>query len=776
MRRRNPTFGARPHARSARALVISALRTSAIVAPLVWAASANAQPLDTAPPLPNVLLLLDTSGSMEKMIDGTDPELAANNPMPGLTYGAACNATQSAPNRWGIAVQALTGDFNTYTCVDMPRKVGTGFDTEFSIGGQHPYDLGYYLDYHRPAQPIDATHSCIMGHDGSALTGWPTKAVPYPTQVNSDFSAAAIQGYSMDLTTKTYSIANKCTFNQQPNGALDAAASIIRFGLMTFDSDPNIPTGSTGTGVSVTTASPLTFTNLSDPFTGTWSYYDGWDANSATKAAHGRPGGCASDPFFEVGAKNPAAPPWEGRMIRFADPSTPTQLGIVNGQIQSAIGTVRPWGANPIAGLMDDAKFYLWNDAQGPNGITNGDPLAKGGCRPEYIILLTHAAPNEEIQPYCQSAGGKCPYDYAENIAFGLAQGAYDPSAGLVANAQSSASSGPKVLTFVIGFSMADFKKPDNTAASCKDVLNADGTVNTAICSNPAQQATYGSCCTLEKIAVAGGTTQAYFADSKGDLDYALGSIFGLITRNVTTRTTPVTSVSSGVIGSAGGSQSALFQAQFTPSPAVPWSGNVTRQRSVCSFAGSSLSTPAQPIDATKGDDFAHNLDANQSSTRHVLLVEPYAGGAVVRNSKRTIRPYMKGTGSPSATGAGFDNLTLYDGQEYTFDYIATQGSPAVDTSKITTDALGLSGCPITIPGSTAFDAVPTKANASFPTCPFSADLARCPASSNPSSNLRTSVRKITPACVSSTRRRLRKKSVTPNSSSSWRICWLSGG
>ncbi len=30
---------------------------------------------DMAPPLPNVLLLLDTSGSMERMIDGSDPHL-----------------------------------------------------------------------------------------------------------------------------------------------------------------------------------------------------------------------------------------------------------------------------------------------------------------------------------------------------------------------------------------------------------------------------------------------------------------------------------------------------------------------------------------------------------------------------------------------------------------------------------------------------------------------------------------------------------------------------
>src|SRR5690349_9951122 len=75
---------------------------------LLIPSAASAQQLDVSPPLPNVLVLLDTSGSMEKMIDGTDPEANA-------TSASACVPGQaSAPNRWGIALQSLTGDVSPY--------------------------------------------------------------------------------------------------------------------------------------------------------------------------------------------------------------------------------------------------------------------------------------------------------------------------------------------------------------------------------------------------------------------------------------------------------------------------------------------------------------------------------------------------------------------------------------------------------------------------------------------------------------------------------------
>jgi hypothetical protein len=96
----------------------------AITAALVAIAGrADAQVGSANVPLPNVLLLLDTSGSFEHMIDGSSPEDTTPSPYnlnpngnnnTALQQYANCETAWHAgvpalPNRWGVAVQALTG-------------------------------------------------------------------------------------------------------------------------------------------------------------------------------------------------------------------------------------------------------------------------------------------------------------------------------------------------------------------------------------------------------------------------------------------------------------------------------------------------------------------------------------------------------------------------------------------------------------------------------------------------------------------------------------------
>ena len=127
---------------------------AAAVALSVVAGGARAQQVDTNPPLPNVLLLIDNSGSMERMIDGNTPE----------TDGNACNCTDNgpgqppscpgwsqatpplppAPNRWGVVQTSLTGSLkNGFNCVAMPRTPGSTFTSEYQINGISPYDINY---------------------------------------------------------------------------------------------------------------------------------------------------------------------------------------------------------------------------------------------------------------------------------------------------------------------------------------------------------------------------------------------------------------------------------------------------------------------------------------------------------------------------------------------------------------------------------------------------------------------------------------------------------
>jgi type IV pilus assembly protein PilY1 len=739
---------------------------------LASAGSAAAQPIDSTPPLPDVLLLLDSSGSMELMMDGCNTDTGlypdgsgggnCNGTIP--CVGAACatkvtycdGVTPRSPNRWAAQVAALTGSFlnssnsgTAYSCLSMPRAPTSAFANEFSYqysasgASVSPYDLNYYLNYHRPVENINATTACAYGFvQGSA--GWnasdssgtgTTHSENPASPAQPDFAAAAIQGYEYTISTMApVSPLTACPggFNQAEDGLINQELNSIRFGLMTIDSDtlPN-------SGVNVTSDNGnLTFTDVANGgltntlMTGMWSYYNGWENPGSgtpppyTGSSVGRPAGCAETAssgqiFFEVGARNPAAPPWEGRLMRFPSASVASPAGN-NTNIMQAIRVMRPYGANPIAGLMDDAKYYYWTDPQGPAG-SGVDPQIS--CRPQYIILLSHAAPNLDLEPYCQGTSGGnagiCPYDYPENIAYGLARGTYSPSAGVV-NAQSAGASGHVVKTFVVGFSLESSLGDAGEAASCSQILSGTApnqTVNTAYCGTPGTNGAdsgtpgnpiYASCCALARIAVNGGTSAPYFADNQTDLNAALSAIEAIIVNTMTTRATPVLLTQQASSSAGGGASPALFVSSFSPSSATSWSGNVQRERYTCPEpAANSGIAPYQSPSPSSGDDFQYNLNHAGAQTRNVIMVEPALNGSS-RNASTMIRPWVQGTSAPTA----YDGYSMYDGVEYGYSYTtasqtaATLNSAAFGATPIigpgiTPDALFPSGCSYTQPGMT---------------------------------------------------------------------------
>jgi type IV pilus assembly protein PilY1 len=679
---------------------------------------------------------------METMMDNCNPDTGL---YPDGSGGGTCNGTKptcdgktaTTPNRWGTEVTALTGSFanNAYYCLDMPRTLGSAFDNEYSLqyaaGTVHPYDINYYLDYHRPAQFISGTQACVYGFSQNATTGWyPDNSVQHqenPSSGTSDFSAAQIQGYVYDITTNTPVLTGTgaktpCSggFLQNSDGLINLAQNAVRFGMMTFDTDIQPGTGVTGVADSASTLN-LTFNDVANVSptntvsSGMWSYFSGWE-QSTTGASVGRPAGCAESGLslipYEVGARNPAAPPWEGRLMRF--PTTYAAPATSNAQVMQAILAMRPYGANPIAGMMDDAKYYLWQDPEGPQ---NADSLA--ACRQSYIILLSHAAPNEDLQTYCQGTAsgfaGICPYDYPEYIAAGLASGTYNKGAG-VTNSQSATAGGYKVKTFVIGFSASS--NLTSGGASCNDVI-VNGSIDTTKCGNEelngtdagaGPSSTYAACCALARIAVSGGTGTPYFADSAAGLNAAFRAILAQIVANATTRATPVLMPQAATAQGA----SALFLSSFVPSKVAPWSGDVQRQRYQCSTGSNGQWGPQQQaVSATAGDDFQNNLQSSQSSIqRNVILVEPYPPPPTATPARSAtgyggvLRPYVNGPGAPAATGTAFDGYTMYDGTEYGYSYVPGGASAVAAnlTTQITPDVLFPSGCTFKQSGSsTAF-------------------------------------------------------------------------
>ncbi len=559
----------------------------------IIATTASAQQLDVVPVLPNVMLLLDTSGSMEKLIDGRDVETEPT---------AVCNpAASTTPNRWGVALEALTGKFaDGYRCLAMSRKSGTTppngrpsseFLSTYSLGSNVPYDNEYHLPYHRPMTGTTLATACVV-NPGNYSGAQPGNAVGNLDQL---FPASAIEN-------RIYGTTNTCNFNQLPDGALDSGQDIMRFGLMTFDGDE-----SDGAGV---VGNPLTVS--SNPFVGQWSYFPGWDQGNSS-SFNGFPANCTPpSPLapYEVGARNPAAPPWEGRMIRFAAPSVDVQaLRDQSAAIQRVILASRPYGATPIAAMLEDARHYFWTDSSGPQ---IADDYVKGGCRDQYIILLTDGAPNLDIRPSCEAVGvtpGKCPFEKPETSAAMLASG----------------SGGRAVKTFVIGFAVSSVEDQAQTVYCSSLVSNGSLTAaGVAACSSG--DAKYAACCKLQQIAIAGGTDKAYFADTAGDLQSALGEIIATIGRSTTTRTVPtyapqVSNPSADPSNPT--TATSMYLSSFQPTPGASWVGTVQRQRLVCELAGGNFTVPPAVIDENKGDDFAKNLNSHVGDPRNFIAVLP---------------------------------------------------------------------------------------------------------------------------------------------------------
>jgi type IV pilus assembly protein PilY1 len=104
-------------------------------------ASASAQTGDIRNIRPHVVLLVDTSGSMERKPDCICSTPACLECLP------VCSAGNYEENRWGIVAQALTGEFSPYEC-----------NSDTRIGGIYSgqYDEGYFLPHIQLPQEIPA--------------------------------------------------------------------------------------------------------------------------------------------------------------------------------------------------------------------------------------------------------------------------------------------------------------------------------------------------------------------------------------------------------------------------------------------------------------------------------------------------------------------------------------------------------------------------------------------------------------------------------------------
>ncbi|AKT44011.1 hypothetical protein [Chondromyces crocatus] len=557
--------------RSLRPLLVVAC---GVVVPFQGVTPAYAQ-LDLHAPAPNVLLLVDTSGSMERTVAGGLPVCAPLGPSP----------PEQARSRFTNVVEALTGAVADFTCLAQDRMEARFVD-EYRFGGVAPYDRGYHLPFHRIL-----SGGCAKGAGASGIVEHDHAGVSTPC-------AAPFAALS--------------------KGFLDTARDEVRFALMTFDALPD-----TGTGW-------LGGPHAASGVAGMWSYFPGFQGGG--QAAQGTLPGCPPRDF-EVGAKNPAAPPWEGPLVPFPVSDAPVAtLRARNDRIQEILLAVRPYGATPMAGLLADARDYLLHDDSLWEGEPLGprsDPCVQNGSRAMYVVLLSDGEPNLDLRPECAATSGSgpggdgCPYEAPHVIAAALHEAGIE--------------------TFAIGYSLSTQAGIDCSA------LTPASFAPGGICHAPAGPV--AACCALARIGIAGGTGKGYFPDSGAELSAALGEILGAIAQP-TSRTLPVMGAASPLVP---GAAAAAFQiaSSLNPGPGPRWSGNLERKRQVCALENGALTPVPQPLDAEAGDDFALNLASAAAGTRRVFTALSATPGGT---SSSSLRPHLssdEGLGLVGATVTG---------------------------------------------------------------------------------------------------------------------------
>ncbi len=654
-RHTNGTNGARVRGRvrSLRARMTPSLVGAAILLATLGATTAAHAQMDVAPPLPNVMILLDTSGSMERLPTGALPTISATT--------ASTDTTQKS--RWISALEVLGGGFKSYSAIQVPRNTAD-FVSEYQLlnGATpvQPYDYGYYLPHFRPM-----ANGCTPGP--SVAKTWSYTMGAAPTFGPTDFGWRSYVGGATPLSALSSTACAGSTDPAQIQDTLGILSTFqyqARFGLMTFDSQPASNTGY-----------PSNIQNSADGVAGQWSYYPGWNGGTAS-VAYGWPNLCnvSADPLsahtYEVGARNPGAPPWEGPLIPLANSDDQATLTRVNNQIRYSMFALRPYGATPISPMMADAYYYFRGD---PNGPSTLDP--QNACRGSFIILITDGFPNQDLRPGCESnsnpalantvpltpavAGappgcsntgsvGCCPSMRAQDIAYSLA----NPPAGT-----------QPIKTFVVGFAVSD--DSGNPITSCATMNPTTDCPPAPIsCTTDSACTTVGgkcnlnpgtagyqkcndnraACCTLHQIAYNGGTSQAYIATSADTLRSALVSAMSAATANTSTsRTVPV--FARPATGTSNGDQY-QFQSSFKVNPFGAWQGTLERVRWQCPLTGPVGPATPQTFSATNGDDFAADLNSAPAvrNFRSYNGVVAGSGSTPAHGSSESIRPNLLST------------------------------------------------------------------------------------------------------------------------------------
>lgn len=321
--------------------------------------SASAQGPDIRSVPPMIVMLIDSSGSMEKVGDCSCVTPTCSECMPD------CSVAAPARNRWSTVIEALTGSVTGYACALQDR-------TQAAFAGEP--DHRYFLP-HVQIQGVACTSAadCAPGLSCSA-----------------------------DSTSQI----GDTGFCQEDNGILDIYRDRAKFGLMTFDATSTFA----GEGELMTETDFMARGLQNVGTQGGYSYDDPRPFSFP---------GCGEPYMLDNGARNESSP--AGRLVSVGQEGI-DPIAVINRDVQGALlsNAMRPYGATPIAGMLSDVANYFVTHPDTRRiasiGLT-GDPF--NGCRSRYAILLTDGQPTSDMrgEPYncdalAQPVGsGGCPYE-----------------------------------------------------------------------------------------------------------------------------------------------------------------------------------------------------------------------------------------------------------------------------------------------------------------------------------------------------------------------------
>jgi type IV pilus assembly protein PilY1 len=648
----------------------------ALVAGAAVAVSARAEAQDQQVLVPDVLLLVDTSGSMglTSIRDPNNPrEYAAprcgpmGSPKPVDPGATDLNGASTPPDRWMMLVNVLTGKVKDMACVAQDRSAPE-FLGEYSLGTTTPpgpiapADYRYFMSYNRLVSAPKVGQACTPAPSWDITVrqrlmdnalDWPVTKTASPI-----LWRELAAGYNNPKT---------CAFApQQDDGLIDQFKLLARFGLMTFDPVPSyVDGGVTRPGIGIDPGTKKAY--YTGGVGGTWSYFKDWLLGTTADAATGKPGGCNQLPaLIEVGARNPAAPPWEGRMIGFGNPNAnAVDIGTSNSRVEQALLAMRPFGATPIAGMLEDAKHYLLQDATKPTSPTDitywggaTDPMFSTtpgkGCRKRFVILLTDGGPNLDLRPDCQltinGIAGKCPYQLptktvedlaASNVkTYAIGFAVTSPSAG-----------GSKTCTELLA--KQNGNDPCAALAACtSSTCPADRKCAYGYCLKTPDDETLASCCTVKAIAEKGGTQTPFFAEDFGSLYSAFAKILTSIVSETSSRSTPVFAAGSAQYTGNSEVAGTRFLTSFQPQLGDLFQGNLERERYKCTLGGGGQLKPElQSFDTALGDSLGKTVNDNRTTrTLYTVVGEVDVQSRI--QSSRSIRPlYTLGAGTGDRLG-----------------------------------------------------------------------------------------------------------------------------